>query len=94
VVVIHVLSKQNTEPGNPYQQTELGGLGSGFLAPEDGFIVTSAVTEVILAVEDIPVTSEENLEQTREYVMPLPEKTAFNVEILRNGKVENNRWFK
>jgi serine protease Do len=42
VVVIHVLSKQNTGLGNPYQQTEFGGLGSGFLVSEDGMVVTAA----------------------------------------------------
>ena len=34
VVVIHVLSKQNTGIGDPYQQTSVGGLGSGVLVTE------------------------------------------------------------
>ena len=42
VVVIHVLSKQNTGIGNPYQQTSVGGLESGILVTEDGYILTAA----------------------------------------------------
>ncbi len=42
VVVIHVLSKQNTGVGNPYQQTSVGGLGSGVLVTEEGYILTAA----------------------------------------------------
>ncbi len=78
MVVINVLSKQNTGTGNPYQQTDLGGLGSGVLVPEDGYVATAA----------------ENILKIQDYVMELPDKTAFNVKILRKGEVRNIRWFK
>ncbi|MCK4750614.1 MAG: hypothetical protein KAT15_26330, partial [Bacteroidales bacterium] len=42
VVVIHVLSRQNTGLGNPYQQTDIGGLGSGVLVSDDGYVLTAA----------------------------------------------------
>jgi len=50
--------------------------------------------DIILAVEDIPVTTEENISKIQEYVMELPAKTRFNVTILRKGRVQNLQWFK
>jgi serine protease Do len=70
------------------------GLKGGFITMQIGDTELLAGGDIILAVEDIPVTSEENLRKITEFVIDLPEKTAFNVKILRQGKVQNIRWFK
>jgi type II secretory pathway component PulC len=50
--------------------------------------------DILLAVENIPLTSEENIAKVQEYVWGLPAKTRFSVTILRRGKVQNLQWFK
>ncbi len=70
------------------------GLKGGFIAMKIGDHEFLAGGDVILAVEDIPTDSEENLLKISEFVMDLPDKTAFNLKILRKGKVQNLRWLK
>jgi serine protease Do len=70
------------------------GLKGGFIRMQIGEEEFLAGGDIILAVEDIPVTSEENILKIQHYVMDLPAKTRFNVTILRKGKVQNIQWFK
>ena len=70
------------------------GIKGGYIRMQIGETEILAGGDIILAVEDIPVTSEENITRVQEYIMNLPDKTAFNVKILRKGKVQNIRWFK
>jgi len=70
------------------------GIKGGYIMMQIGDTEFLAGGDIILAVEDIPVTSEENISKIQEYVMELPDKTPFNVKILRKGKVQNIRWFK
>jgi serine protease Do len=70
------------------------GLKGGYIKMQIGDYEFLAGGDIILAVEDIPVTSEENLMKITDYVMDLPDKTVFNVKILRKGKVQNIRWYK
>ena len=70
------------------------GLKGGYIKLQIGEEEFLAGGDIILAVEDIPVTSEENLSKIQDYVWDLPAKTRFNVTILRQGKVQNLQWFK
>jgi serine protease Do len=70
------------------------GLKGGYIRMQIGEQEFLAGGDILLAVEDIPVTSEENLSKIMEYVSDLPAKTRFNVTILRKGKVQNLQWFK
>jgi serine protease Do len=70
------------------------GVKGGYLTMSIGEYEFLAGGDVILAVEDIPVTSEENIMEIQDFVTDLPPKTPFNVKILRQGKVQNIRWFK
>jgi serine protease Do len=70
------------------------GLKGGYIKLQIGEEEFLAGGDIILAVENIPVTSEENLGKIQEYVMNLPAKTRFNVTILRKGKTQNLQWFK
>jgi len=70
------------------------GLKGGYIKIQIGDNEFIAGGDVILAVEDIPTTSQENLLKIRDYVIDLPDKTPFNVKILREGKVQNIRWLK
>ena len=70
------------------------GLKGGYIWMQIGENEFLAGGDVILSIEDIPVTSEENLQKIRNFVIDLPEKAAFNVKILRKGQVQNIRWFK
>ena len=70
------------------------GLKGGFIRMQIGEQEILAGGDILLAVEDIPVTSEENLSKIQDYVWDLPAKTRFNVTILRRGKVQNIQWFK
>ena len=70
------------------------GIKGGFIQMKIGDLEFLAGGDVILAVEDIPVDSEENILKIREFVIDLPDKTVFNVKILRKGEVQNIRWFK
>ena len=70
------------------------GLKGGYITIQIGDQEILAGGDIILAVEDIPVTSEENIGKIQDFIIDLPDKTAFNVTILRKGKVQNMRWFK
>ena len=70
------------------------GLKGGYLRMEIGEEEILAGGDVILAIEDIPVTSEENIAKIQNFVSDLPAKTRFNVTILRKGKVQNLQWYK
>jgi serine protease Do len=70
------------------------GLKGGYINLNIGDNEFLAGGDIILAVENIPVTSDENMKKILEYVMELPVKTRFNVTILRKGKVQNLQWFK
>jgi serine protease Do len=70
------------------------GLKGGFLRMQIGEEEILAGGDVILSVENIPVTSEENIAKIQDFVQNLPDKTRFNVTILRRGKVQNLQWFK
>ena len=70
------------------------GLKGGYIKLQIGEEEFLAGGDIVLAVENIPVTTEENLEKIQEYVMNLPAKTRFNVTILRKGKAQNLQWFK
>ena len=70
------------------------GLKGGYIKLQIGEEEFLAGGDIILAVEDIPVTTEENISKIQEYVMELPAKTRFNVTILRKGRVQNLQWFK
>jgi serine protease Do len=70
------------------------GLKGGFISMKIGDYEFLAGGDIILAIEDIPVTYEENLAAIQDFVTDLPAKTPFNVKILRKGKVQNIRWFK
>lgn len=70
------------------------GLKGGYIKMQIGEEEFLAGGDIILAVEDIPATSEENLSKIQDYVWDLPAKTRFNVTILRRGKVQNLQWFK
>jgi serine protease Do len=70
------------------------GIKGGYITMQIGETEFLAGGDVILAVEDIPVTNEENIQKIQDYVMGLPDKTAFNVKILRRGEIRNLRWFK
>ncbi len=70
------------------------GLKGGYIKLQIGEEEFLAGGDIILAVENIPVTTEENLEKILEYVMDLPAKPRFNVTILRKGKAQNLQWFK
>ncbi len=70
------------------------GLKGGYIRMQIGEDEFLAGGDIILAIEDIPVTSEENISKIQDYVWDLPAKTRFNVTILRKGKVQNLQWFK
>jgi serine protease Do len=70
------------------------GLKGGYIKLQIGEEEFLAGGDIILAVENIPVTCEENIAKIQEYVMNLPAKTRFNVTILRKGKAQNLQWFK
>jgi serine protease Do len=70
------------------------GLKGGYIGMKIGEDEFLAGGDIILAVEDIPVTSEENIAKIQEYVWEMPAKTRFNVTILRKGKVQNLQWVK
>jgi serine protease Do len=70
------------------------GLKGGFIAMQIGEEEILAGGDILLAVENIPLTSEENIAKVQEYVWGLPAKTRFSVTILRRGKVQNLQWFK
>ena len=70
------------------------GLKGGYIRMQIGEEEFLAGGDIILAIEDIPVTSEENISKIQDYVWDLPAKTRFNVTILRKGKVQNLQWFK
>jgi serine protease Do len=70
------------------------GLKGGYIRLQIGEDEFLAGGDIILAVEDVPMTSEENIAKIQEYVWDLPAKTRFNVTILRKGKVQNLRWVK
>jgi serine protease Do len=70
------------------------GLKGGYMRVQMGEHEFLAGGDILLAVEDIPLTSEENIAKVQEYVWNLPAKTRFNVTILRKGKVQNLPWFK
>ncbi|MCK4745859.1 MAG: trypsin-like peptidase domain-containing protein [Bacteroidales bacterium] len=70
------------------------GIKGGYMTIQIGETEFLAGGDIILAIEDIPVTSEENLAKISDFVIDLPDKTPFNVKILRKGKVQNIRWFK
>jgi len=70
------------------------GLKGGYIRMQIGEEEILAGGDILLAVEDIPVTSEDNISKIQDYVRDLPAKTRFNVTILRRGKVQNLQWFK
>jgi len=70
------------------------GLKGGYIRLQIADQEILAGGDILLAVEDIPVTSEENISKIQNYVQDLPAKTRFNVTILRKGKVQNLQWFK
>lgn len=70
------------------------GLRGGYIRMQIGDQEIMAGGDILLAVEDIPVTSEENISKILDYVRDLPAKTRFNVTILRKGKIQNLQWFK
>jgi serine protease Do len=70
------------------------GLKGGYIKMHIGDHEFLAGGDVILAVENIPVTSEENILKIQDFIIDLPAKTPFNVTILRRGKTQNIRWFK
>lgn len=70
------------------------GLKGGYIRMQIGEQEILAGGDILLAVENIPLTSEDNIAKVQDYVWELPEKTRFNVTILRRGKVQNIQWFK
>ena len=70
------------------------GLKGGYIKMQIGEYEFMAGGDVILAIEDIPTTSKENLFKIREQIIALPYETPFNVTILRAGKVQKIRWLK
>lgn len=70
------------------------GLKGGYLTASIGGEELLIGGDIILALEDIPITNMENLEKVSDHMTELPSGSKYTFKVLRAGEIIEIQWVK